>query len=77
MQDATQSLTPEPTSQDLVECPACNGMGYGFAGATVGMWAGLVPWNDALRSEACDLCAGEGRVSARVAEEYEVLVWEG
>ena len=77
MQDATQSLTSEPTSQDLVECPACNGMGYGFAGATVGMWAGLVPWNDALRPEACALCDGEGRVPARVAEEYETLIWEG
>lgn len=61
------------TSPDLVECPACDGMGYVFPGATVGMWCGLVPWDTALRAEPCALCEGAGLVDAHAAEEYEAL----
>ncbi len=68
--------TPTHSKPNLVECPACNGMGYGFPLATVGMWAGLVPWDDGLRPEVCDLCGGAGYVSQEVAAEYEALALE-
>ncbi len=68
--------TPTHTTPNLVECPACNGMGYGFPGATVAMWSGLVSWDDGLRTEVCDLCDGAGEVSPEVATEYEAQAQE-
>ncbi len=68
--------TPTHSEPYLVECPACNGMSYGFPLATVAMWSGLVPWDNSLRPEVCDLCDGTGHVSPEVAAEYEALAQE-
>lgn len=54
----------------LMDCPAC-AEGMVWPGATVGMWAGQVPWPEDLQPEPCDLCNGTGAVLVRVAEEYE------
>jgi DnaJ-class molecular chaperone len=53
----------------LVDCPCCNGAGTTYPGATVGMWAGLVPFD--ATADRCDLCGGEGQVAAAAAQEYE------
>jgi len=59
----------EVPAPETVECPACGGHGAVFPTATVGMWAGLVPFEAA--PEKCDLCNGTGEVDPATANEYE------
>ena len=54
---------------ERVECPACGGQGVVFPGATVRMWAGLVPFS--ASPEVCDLCGGEGEVEPVAAARWE------
>jgi hypothetical protein len=55
---------------ELVDCPQCGGTGTIAPGATCGMWAGLVSWPDNVQAETCDLCDGDGQVTAEVAARY-------
>ncbi len=73
MHDIRHNLVSEPTLQDLVECPFSNSIGSDLPRATVGMWAGLIPRPDLLTLEICRFSDSQGRVSARVAAEYEAL----
>lgn len=54
----------------LVECPACY-EGVIYPGATVGMWAGHVAWNEDIRPETCELCKGAGEMPESVAEAWD------
>ena len=61
-------MTGDP---ELVDCPACNGQGTIYPGATVGMWAGLVPGPGDVTGQPCDLCGGSGEVTEAAAAGYE------
>lgn len=63
------------TDEDVVLCPACDGLGVAAKGAKVGHWLGLMRWRG--NEEPCPICNGRGEVSVRVAEAYESQYEEG